>query len=60
MADVERMKVKDLVDLLNKYSDTAMIELSINVDWCDNYGGGSASLRVIDGKKTDELMEVEG
>lgn len=59
MADVDRMKIKDLVDLLNKYSDTTIVELSISVLWCDNYGGGTAWLKVIDGKTEIELMEVE-
>ena len=59
MADVERMKVKDLVDLLNKYSDAAIVELSIAVAWCDNYGGGNATLSVIDGKRIDTILEVE-
>ena len=59
MADVERISVKDLINGLSKYSDNAIIELSISVSWCDNYGGGKAWLKVIDSKTEVELMEVE-
>ena len=58
--DFEQMSVKDLINTLSTYSDNAIVMLSIIVDWCDNYGGGSASLRVIDGKIENELMSVEG
>jgi hypothetical protein len=59
MADVEEMNVKDLIDELHKYPDDARVRLTIDVDWCDNYGGGSAKLVVINGKQEILVMEVE-
>ena len=58
--DIQEMSVKDLVDKLHDYTDDAIVRLSISVDWCDNYGGGDASLTVINGKQESLLMEVEG
>lgn len=59
MADVEKISVKDLINELCKYPEEATVELIINVDWCDNYGGGNAKLKVIDGKRESTIMEVE-
>lgn len=59
MSEIERISVKDLMSELHKYPNEAIVELIINVDWCDNYGGGNAKLKVIDGKRESTIMEVE-
>lgn len=58
--DVKEMSVRDLIDELHKYPDEAIVRLTINVDWCDCYGGGDAKLEVINGKQEHTIMEVEG